>query len=112
MENPQDSDIKTYIEKKYLFLLLFLIILIWSFFIYKTYKRPEEFKINLLINLIGLTFDSIGVLLTLYTVPYFGAFLDCGELERKREDRLRRKHKTGLLLILIGFCFQALSISL
>lgn len=83
----------------------------WILFVVDLKYQKTSFSFKTTLNLLGLTIDIIGVTFTLMSVPHFGAFLDGGELEAKRQAITTQWQRRGMIAILLGFILQAISVT-
>lgn len=76
--------------------------------IYLNFKQFLSFPKFL--SIIGLYIDILGVLIASLKTPYFGAFMDGGESERKRGDEEKKWFVRGMYLIALGMILQVLGV--
>lgn len=108
---PQDHEIKVIWTKFIVSLLLISTVSLWSVFFY---LNPVlcEIKTSKLLSVIGLYIDVLGVAIASLETPYYGSFHDGGAIEKRRAKVEEKYFRIGMLLIGVGFFFQALGSSL
>ncbi|MCZ8236814.1 MAG: hypothetical protein O9310_00130 [Leptospiraceae bacterium] len=61
-----------------------------------------------LFSIIGLYVDIVGVLIASLKTPYFGSFMDGGDLERRRGDEEKKWFLKGMYTISVGMILQVI----
>lgn len=70
---------------------------------------PEHERLKTVLTLAGLNIDIVGVVWASLSPPYYGLFMDGGELEHKRKEVQERAFRFGMSLVALGFLLQGLS---
>ncbi len=71
----------------------------------------QIFSIQKVFSIIGLYIDIIGVLMASMKTPHFGAFMDGGELDKKKSDVERKWFVRGMYTVSIGMILQVIGTS-
>ncbi|HEX8594361.1 MAG TPA: hypothetical protein VF682_13935 [Pseudomonas sp.] len=103
---PAQSDIKVEWTWAHKAVLVAATLIIWPCAIYFNYQQINTWK---LIAVGGLYIDILGVVIASLKTPYYGAFIDGGQIQFWRDDVEKKSFQKGMLLIGVGFLLQALA---
>jgi len=103
---PSDSEIRVVWSKLHITLMACATVLLWPTFF--CFNPISSLKVTKALSVSGLYVDIVGVVIASLKTPYYGAFHDGGEIERKRAKVEAKYFQAGMLLIGFGFLLQAL----
>lgn len=103
---PKDNEVKVEWKLLHIAIIVMSVLVIWPIFYYTT-DSTKSFT-NKLFSVAGLNIDIIGVVVASLKTPYYGLFVDGGKIEFTRANAEKKYFQVGMLLIALGFFFQAL----
>ncbi|WP_447593067.1 hypothetical protein [Stenotrophomonas rhizophila] len=106
-EYPKDEDIKIQWSALQLAMVIVPTMVLWGAFFLLISPGHELPKT--LLTLAGLNLDIVGVIWASRTPPYYGIFVDGGEIERKRSRVQDRSFRNGMAIVGVGFLLQGIS---
>lgn len=105
MSYPTDKEITVKWTKTHIVLLVLSTILVWG--TYLLWAPSSGAHPLVVVTVLGLYLDIFGVVIASLKTPFYGHFLDGGQIEVKRLDVERRYFQVGMFMVGVGFFLQA-----
>lgn len=101
---PKDSEIKVEWTLFHYVFLLVCTLLTWGMYIFSL--QSNTFQLSKLFSILGLYIDIIGVVVASLKTPFFGLFVDGGEVQMKCAKVENIWFQRGMFIIALGMLFQ------